>query len=384
MAVIDSAELLLQAKNYTGTGDWLDEANSHDAQFGTGTPGTNDPQFLAHTGDNYLYFNGSASNYVQITLAVSTTYDITITYEDDTTDTGTFTTTGGGVGSLGGTDAKFASMKVKLIDVYPDGGGATVALFDAALATEPFATVTDTYAKVWTIVRGAYGMYLVDRPMFGLHTDDYFQIADEAGLRFADGEEWTYLLAVRVHWALAWSRVFRKNQFDTSAGYQMHMGATGLVPQPSAHDTSNDGWDQSAAMTLRELGVVGGRWDETAGELEAFADGTGSGSPYSGAMGSISNTRDLFIGCAEGSSSFSAIQVVAVALWRSALSDADVATAGDELLALTELQTVIRPISDTAGTGWDSAPVGSQDLFAQVDEVVFSDTDYIFTEDPNP
>ena len=48
------------------------------------------------------------------------------------------------------------------------------------------------------------------------------------------------------------------------------------------------------------------------------------------------------------------------------------------------VETVIRPISDTAGTGWDSAPVGSQDLYLQVDEAVTSDTDYIFTEDPNP
>jgi len=49
-----------------------------------------------------------------------------------------------------------------------------------------------------------------------------------------------------------------------------------------------------------------------------------------------------------------------------------------------EVQTVIRPISDTTGTGWDSAPTGSQALYLQVDEAVASDTDYIYTTDPNP
>jgi hypothetical protein len=55
----------------------------------------------------------------------------------------------------------------------------------------------------------------------------------------------------------------------------------------------------------------------------------------------------------------------------------------DELSA-GSVETVIRPISDTAATGWDSAPTASQDLFAQVDEVTPSDTDYIYAEDPNP
>ena len=47
-------------------------------------------------------------------------------------------------------------------------------------------------------------------------------------------------------------------------------------------------------------------------------------------------------------------------------------------------EAVLYPTSDVAGTGWDSAPTAAQDLFAQVDEVVASDTDYMFTEDPNP
>lgn len=44
----------------------------------------------------------------------------------------------------------------------------------------------------------------------------------------------------------------------------------------------------------------------------------------------------------------------------------------------------IRPVADTSGEDWDSAPTASQDLFAQVDEATPSDTDYIYTTDPNP
>jgi hypothetical protein len=48
------------------------------------------------------------------------------------------------------------------------------------------------------------------------------------------------------------------------------------------------------------------------------------------------------------------------------------------------IESEIRPVADTAATGWDSAPTASQDLWAQVDEETPSDTDYIYAMDPNP
>ena len=60
MTILDSAELLLQAKNYSGSGNWLDEtANSHDG-VNSGT------LFKAHTGDNYVFLPGTASNTVSL------------------------------------------------------------------------------------------------------------------------------------------------------------------------------------------------------------------------------------------------------------------------------------------------------------------------------
>ena len=55
-----------------------------------------------------------------------------------------------------------------------------------------------------------------------------------------------------------------------------------------------------------------------------------------------------------------------------------------DAVTVTGTRAILYPTSDVAGTGWDSAPTPSQDLWAQVDEVVASDTDYMFTEDPNP
>ena len=80
MSILDSAEALYRAKNYSGSGDWLDEVNSHDAQFGTGTPGTNDPLAKDLPAEQYIYSSGVDGNYISVpdSAALSITGDIDI------------------------------------------------------------------------------------------------------------------------------------------------------------------------------------------------------------------------------------------------------------------------------------------------------------------
>jgi len=71
MSILGRAELLLQAKNYSGSGNWLDEANSHDAAiFGA--------LFLPYASTQYMYLPGTAGNYASApdSAALSITGDI--------------------------------------------------------------------------------------------------------------------------------------------------------------------------------------------------------------------------------------------------------------------------------------------------------------------
>ena len=96
--------------------------------------------------------------------------------------------------------------------------------------------------------------------------------------------------------------------------------------------------DNDSSVTTVSAGVdtvMAGRYDDTAAEIETFIDGTGSGSPTSKAAGDQSNAAVLTIGAQNGGGATWAGDIYAIVLWRSALSDADIATAGTELL--TEL-----------------------------------------------
>lgn len=68
-AVLQTADMYAQAKNYNGSGDLLDESGGgHDFQFGsTSGSDTNDPLFLEYTGTTYLYLSGVNGNYATTT-----------------------------------------------------------------------------------------------------------------------------------------------------------------------------------------------------------------------------------------------------------------------------------------------------------------------------
>ena len=68
MGVLARAEMLMQAKNYSGSGDWLDEANSHD--------GTIDGAlFHPYAGIRHIFVPGVAANYVSAANAANNAHD---------------------------------------------------------------------------------------------------------------------------------------------------------------------------------------------------------------------------------------------------------------------------------------------------------------------
>ncbi len=348
MTILDSAEVLLQAKNYGGSTEWLDESgNGHHAQFGT-TAGadTNDPLPKTHSGGvagNYVHFPGTAGNNLTVTLAVSTTFDYTITYEDDSTDTGEQTSTGGGVLTFGDTDVLFAGLDVKKIDVVPDGGGATLALFDASGAVYPFATFTDSIPEVWTVNRsaGALMTTLVDRAMFLLHTDDEFIIPDHANLDFADGEDFTIMTVARLNIIIG-VFVDKSGGFgDTDTGYRLLIHFASVSPRLSISDGVNDA-DIIATglpdLLVRDIFSAVGRRDDATPELEVFRNTTPTGSPNTQATADLSTALDLWLGNLNGGNNWINGQFIAFALWRSALTDAEIVEAHGLLVGVTELR----------------------------------------------
>ena len=129
--------------------------------------------------------------------------------------------------------------------------------------------------------------------------------------------------------------VGKKDTAAAAVGYSLYLdeiAAVGYCVFRVGDGTLND-QDESPPLTDGQAFVTAGVRNTTDDDLEGFADGIGSETPVTDPttatlangfplrIGASSNTPDLFF---DG-------EIYAVALWREALTNADVAIAGDEL-----------------------------------------------------
>ena len=442
MSILSSAELLLQAKNYSGSGAWLDESgNGHDAQLGsTSGADTNDPLFKAYIPKKYCYFPGVNGNRwstpsavgldftgldaefrFDVTLAdytpaaqfewgrrigsspdqvffgrVATDGKLSLVVYVDGTASSTFTSTvatgvtdtvrqqfkiefDGDDGSSGKavkfykravsvaldddsvawtqigdtvTNATVMSWKAAptatLVssaasveanyDLWRwmmfDGIGGAV-LFDAVFndATEPFATFTERSSSAATVTIARSGVALVstvvDRDLFVLSTDNYFEIPDDAALDITAGDALTTMVVFRANTVASGSDVLlaKKDNLTTSLGYALVRNTTnsqGIIADGTLDDT--DEKLTIAVHTLHTAAFVRNTVDD---DIEAFLDGVGSGSATTDSTTTtLANAFPLRIGATSNTAaSFFEGVIIAVAVWTSALTDAEIAAA---------------------------------------------------------
>ena len=70
-----------------------------------------------------------------------------------------------------------------------------------------------------------------------------------------------------------------------------------------------------------------------ADDIEGFVDGIGTGSPIADTTtGTLANANDLYIGSTKGTHHFFNGDIYSVAIWRDALTAAEIAEANEALL----------------------------------------------------
>lgn len=200
-------------------------------------------------------------------------------------------------------------------------------------AVDPFATFTErANGRTVTVSRDSSGYVstLVDRHMWALSTDDYFEIADDAALDFAADEALTVLAVVRPSTVAAGQdiAVAKKDNLTTSAGWAL--GRTTAASQLIIADGTADDDDTAGTMTANTLYTLAGVRNVTDDDIEAFLSGTGSGTPTTDSTtATLANALPVRIGATSGTAAnFWEGQIVAVALFREALTDQQIRIAG--------------------------------------------------------
>ena len=212
-------------------------------------------------------------------------------------------------------------------------GGPIVAHYTPADAVEPFATqVGATDSRTYTYNRSASGYVttVVDRDMFLLSTDDELQVPDDVALDFAADEDFTIFVLGRIVDVSAATNYILYKQ-SVAPNYSLYVTTAGTLTA-----ATNDGGgaitDALAGVTDLTSHIWVARRDTGAAEVEAGLDGVMSGSPASDpSPGDLSNADFISIG-SYGGAGYLEGQIVAVALFREALTDEQIAAVGAALL----------------------------------------------------
>ena len=436
MSILDSAELLLQAKNYSGSGNWLDEANSHDgvnngslfkafttavgqyvflpnatanrvddttppaaadiaegdtATFAAWYRPTTSKTFanlwgtISGSGDGIMLraarsvalrpncFVDNGPTQVQIeadsAVTINVWHHLVVTIDHTANELmslyvdGVVTTTSPvDITAASGTyaagvltiSADNLAGDVAYVEFYKDlatageistahaggvgtgivgltGAVSVVDFSDTTMVASPYASFTDPQSNGYIIRRGSSGLRttIIDRAWALLTTDDYIEIADDAGLDFSGSEDLTMMVMFRTNTVASGSDVLlaKKDNLTTAAGYALVRNTAtgqGIIADGTADD--DDTVATVAVHILHTLTMVRNTTDD---DVEVFLDGVSSGSPTTDSTTStLANALPLRIGATSGTAAnFFEGQIGAVAGWRSALTAAEVLAA---------------------------------------------------------
>lgn len=226
------------------------------------------------------------------------------------------------VGSQSGTSTSL--VKAKGFAWYRNGARAGFADFtDIAGYNSTRTSFVGSLGNTFTLNRSTSGRKLsvVDRPLFLLGTDDYFEAADHASLDFDAGESFTAVVALRQYATpLNAGRWLSKK--TGSAGYSLRAETTNLHVQAHSEDAGAGAFNPigAAVFNAGELVVAASR--RRAGvDYVAFTNGVPGTAVADSSNGSLVNAVPLRIGArSDATLTPQEFEFLAAAVFRRALS----------------------------------------------------------------
>lgn len=227
-----------------------------------------------------------------------------------------------------------ASRRIYCTRVVVDG--TTVLDVNAADADEDSSTFTEasSNAATVTINRSAsgYKTAVVTQPVALFATDDYLTIADTDNF-FDVGalDSVTWFTVLRAHDNNASQGLLSKSSAFNTQGWKSSLDGASAM-QSRIRDGSSNDTNVSVSFTEGVLVAAGGRVDRATGTQHAFVGATFSVDDDASAVGDMSNSEPVRLGLL--STSYAAMEVVAVAFTKQALTAQQISDAKDALLAL--------------------------------------------------
>lgn len=305
---LQNATWYVDARAYSGSGDLLDlSPNGLNAVPGAAGAA---PTWLPYTGSKYLYLPGSAGNTIACTAPANTA-----SYAAYPLGGGAATT---GAASSGAFTFQTGGSWLRL-DLL-NGSGTVLASFNASSVSSPYTGHTDSFSVAWTINRAASGLKsaLVDRPMFLLGADDYFEVADNNLLDFGASQDFTAIFAFRSSSSSITQMVLAKDGLAGATSWDLQLVSNNLVNSRFGATASGTAPAEfGGGLHVASITRNGDSW------LPGI-DGVNAAGTTGAAASNLTNTAVLSIGRRSSGNYFEG-EFLGAAIFRRALSAAEIA-----------------------------------------------------------
>ena len=289
-----------------------------DARYGSslaiGASDTNDPLLLPFNGENYVYLPGSASNTIACTAPVGTASFAAYP-------------TGGGAATTGAAVAGAFTLQTTgswiRVDIL-DAGAAVIASFVASNSTST--GYTDAFAVAWTVNRATAGRKssLVIRNKWLFGTDDYMEVPDNALLNMDASQSFTVLAVVREWATPAANGVIVNKRTSGGIGWRLQNSGTSTQIVMTNFDGVNTDNSYTSTPSAGALSLLSGivALTSVAAALNTLATALGA----TRSALNLSNTDAMRIGNTNTGSAYQDFELLAVAVFRRALTATEIAT----------------------------------------------------------
>ena len=261
-------------------------------------------------------------------------------------------------------------------------GGTTVLDVDTSLLTSGSATSwTTTTGQVVSINRSTSGRKaaVVTENKWLLGTDDYLEVADNALLDFGASDSFTVLAVVRQWGTVANFVRYVSKYAGSGAGWELLTNGSGGL-QTDIYDGTNSASRNNGTITAGALSVIGVKGDRTGNTFGILNGTTAFTTTGFGSVADLSNAQPMRIGVRSGTAvQYGAFELVAVAVFRSALSAAQITAISDyyatRAASATSTSSPYSPVwtgyIEEWGNGWNQGvqpvvQVRASDLMARV------------------
>ena len=211
--------------------------------------------------------------------------------------------------------------------VYNGIGGTKVLDVDTSvITTGSQTTFTALTGQTVTINRSTSGRKAVAvvHPVWLLGTDDFLEVPDNDLIDFGATDSFTIVAVVR-QWATAVNNAYYLSKRST-AGWALTHSGTALTPQVIVDNGPIAFFRTTPTYTEGALSMLTGVLDRTASTVRGYMNATAGGTTSTTALGSIVTSDLLLIGKQTNASVFQDFELLAVAVFRRALTASEIST----------------------------------------------------------